>query len=849
MLRATIKSLLTHKLRLALSAVAVIIGVSFVVGSFIFGDTIRKTFTDLFEQTSADVTVMPKQQFDPGFAGGGITGAPQTLEESLVDTVRGVDGVSEAEGGIFVEGVQLVGRNGKVLGSQGAPGFGVDWSGNDQLSPLTLQEGTAPQGPDEIAIDQQSAKSGDLDVGDTASVILPRGAPIKPKIVGIFKFGTSGNLAGATLTAWDHASAQELLLEPGKITEIDVLAAQGVSQEELASRVRTALADNNVVVRTQKEQAEENSNDIEQGLSFINYVLLAFAGIALFVGAFIILNTFSMLVAQRTRELALLRAVGASRRQVTRSVLLEALAVGIVGSTLGLVGGLGMAYLLKAAFGAAGLELTTGALVFAPRTVVAAYLVGVIVTVAAAYFPARRAARVPPVAALRDDVGMRSRPLHVRGIVGAIVTVLGVAVLAGSFAASGPGDRSSLVGIGGFVVLVGVIILAPAISRPAVHGLAAGYPRLFGTVGRLSRENAVRAPRRTAATSSALMIGLAVVGVFGVLAASIGASIDKLVDTSLGADYIVMTPSQTPFTTDVADRLRDVDGVESVAQQRYGVAQVDGKTVFVSAMDPSGLGQAVAVDFQDGNAEGLAGNGVLVDKVTADGKGWKVGDTVRVLFQSGPAELKIGGIFEPNQILGSYVVSLDTLTANGGSTRDSAVYVQAADGVDLTQLQRDLESAIAPFPNVSVQDQTEFKESQRGQVNQLLYLIYGLVALAIVIAVLGIINTLALSVIERTREIGLLRAVGMSRAQLRRMVRLESVVISVFGAALGLLIGVPIGIAFQQAIADQGIDQLAIPWFQIVLFLLIAAVIGVFAAVWPARRAAKLDVLRAVTTD
>lgn len=843
MLRATLRNLLAHKLRLLLSAVAVILGVSFVSGSLVFTDTIRKTFDDLFASVSADVTVSPETAFDPGVSG---TVSMSALPAEMVDTVRRVSGVRAAKGDVLVEGVQVIGSDRKVVGSGGAPGLGVDWSDEASLTALTIEEGRPPAAPGEIAIDSSTAAKSGYRLGDRVPLLTP-GEPMTATLVGVFRFGSSGGLAGATLTAFDTASAQGLLPEAGTFTSISVAAEEGVSNAALRDRIKAAVPPD-VAVRTKAQQTKKDASAVQQGLSFFNIILLVFAGVSLFVGSFMILNTFSMLVAQRTRELALLRALGASRSQVTRSVLGEALAVGVLGGLVGMGGGLLLAMGLKAAFKAIGLEIETGALVFQPRTALWSMVIGVVVTLVAAYLPARRASRVPPVAAMRDDVAMPQRSLRVRTAVGLLLFVAGIAALGGSLSASGR-NAASLVGAGVGLTIVAAVVLSPVLSRPAIGVLGALYPRWFGTVGRLARDNAQRNPRRTAATSSALMVGLALVGAFGVLAASINSSIGGLIDRALGSDFVVTSPQQLPFPTSVARRLEGLPQVASVTRERFGAARIDGSTEFIAAADPASIGSSISVDYSAGSAEGLQ-EGILVDEPTAVTKDLRLGDPLTLTFLGGSeATLRVAGIYEPNGALGKYVISLRTWEANGGDLRDSFLYVNLADGAEADRAEPLLRKALADYPNLELLDQSGFKEQQRGQVNQLLFLIYALLALAILIAVLGIVNTLALAVIERTREIGLLRAVGMSRRQLRRMVRLESVVISLFGAALGLLLGVLFGVLLQRSLAGQGIDRLAVPYASLLGFLAVAGVIGVLAAIWPARRAARLDVLRAVTTE
>ncbi len=843
MLRATLRNLMAHKLRLLLSAVAVVLGVSFVSGSLVFTDTIKRTFDDLFASVSADVTVSPKTAFDAGFSG---TTTTATLPAATVDSVLAVDGVRAAVGDVSVEGVQVIGKDGKVVGTGGAPGIGVNWTDEKDLTALTITSGSPPVSSDQIAVDEDTAAKSGYSLGDQVRVLTPT-EPRTTTLVGIFRFGSSGGLAGATLVAFDTSTAQNLLPAPDTFTSVSIAAQQGVSDATLRDRVRAALS-SDVAVRTKKAQTKESSGAIQTGLNFISIVLLVFAGVSLFVGTFMILNTFSMLVAQRTRELALLRALGASRRQVTRSVLGEAFVVGLVGGLLGMGAGLLIAKGLQGAFKAFGLEIDAGGLVFQTRTAVWSMVIGVGVTLVAAYLPARRASRVAPVAAMRDDVAMPTRSLRWRTVIGAVLAAVGVASLVASLSASGQ-EAASLVGLGVAMTIVGAIVLSPVLSRPAIGVLGALYPRVFGTVGRLARDNAQRNPRRTAATSSALMVGLALVGAFGVLAASINTSIGGLIDRALGADYVVSTAQQQPFSASVADELEALPDVASVTRERFGAVQIDGSTSFVAALDPSSINDSLAIDFTAGSVTGLA-DGLLVDQPTAESKALSVGDRVPLKFLDGSADtLPVAGIYEPNGALGSYVMSLDTWERNGGDTRDAFLYLNLKQGVAAAQAQPSIDKVLAGYPNLDLLDQAGFKDQQRGQVNQLLFLIYALLALAILIAVLGIVNTLALSVIERTREIGLLRAVGMSRRQLRRMVRLESVVISLFGAALGLLLGVLFGVLLQRSLSSQGIETLSIPVWSLLAFFVVAGVIGILAAIWPARRAARLDVLRAVTTE
>jgi putative ABC transport system permease protein len=554
-----------------------------------------------------------------------------------------------------------------------------------------------------------------------------------------------------------------------------------------------------------------------------------------------------MLVAQRTRELALLRALGAGRGQVTRSVLAEALVLGVTGSTLGLLGGFGIASALRALFSSFGLTLD-GSLVLSSSTVAWCYSLGVLVTLLAAYLPARRAAATPPVAAMREDHVAAERSLRRRTVAGTGLALVGAASLAVSAASDGTG-AAQLVGLGGLALVLAAIALSPVLARPFARSVGAVLPRLWSTPGHLARENAQRNPRRTAATASALMVGLALVSAFSILGASANASVDKLIDTAVRADYVVSTAVGQPFTPEVAERLRAVDGVQAVSQERFGQALIGGTETLVAAVEASALDRTLALDFEDGGSSGLDGAGLLVDAPTAEGRGWEVGDTVELVSATGQtAELTVGGVFAANQAVGPAVVSLETWTASGGDSLDRYVFVDVSDGADTASVRTSLEAALEPYPVVTLKDRDEFAGEQKGQVDQVLLLINALLVLSVLIAVLGIVNTLAMSVLERTREIGLLRAVGMTRGQLRRMVRLESVLISVYGSALGLGLGGLLGTSLTRALSEQGITELVVPGGRLALFLALGAGIGVMAAVWPARRAARMQVLDAIAT-
>lgn len=846
MFRVALRNLRAHKVRLLLSLLAVVLGVAFVSGSFVLTDTLKKTFTDLFTQVSSDVTVSPAPAF-PGANDNSDAGA--TLPATLVDTISKVPGVAAADGGIFVNGVQVIGSDGKQVGTSQAPKFGLDWNGNEALSPLRLVEGVGPTAAGQIAIDSQTAEKGGIKVGDTVTVLTPTSSG-KNDVVGIFRFGTTGNLAGASLTAFDQATAEKLLTSPGQITTVDIKAADGVTQDELAKRIKEVVPAG-VLVQTGQETADQSAESLNAGFKFFNILFLAFAAIALLVGIFLILNTFSMLVAQRARELALLRALGAARSQITSSVLIEAFFVGLVGAIVGIVVGLGLAVGIKGAIAAFGIELPSGPLVILPRTIVIGLLVGVVVTVVAAFPPARRASKVPPVAAMRDDVSIPLRSLHRRTIAGAIITVLGIlALVVGAMSDSGS-QGASLVGLGVLVTLLGVAVIAPVMARPFVRLLGAPIKRVTKITGRLAVDNAARNRRRTASTASALMIGLAVVSTFAILAASISASTDATVDRNIGADFIVQPTNFATggFSPAVTTAIAGVDGVKSVTSSQVIPAQINGKSADVTEIDPTNANDAVKLTFSAGSWASLTSGTALLDNQTATNDGIAVGDTVKVIFPSKTGTLKVVGLYDSAGFLSGYAISPPTARAGDVPSKPDTLFVNVDSATTAAAVRPAVDAALAAYPNVKVQDQSEFKAQIRQQINSLLGVIYVLLFLSILIAVLGIVNTLALSVIERRREIGLLRAVGMSRRQVRSSVRQEAFLISVFGGVLGVVLGLAFGLSLQHVLANQGLDVLSIPVGQLLIFVVVAGVVGVLAALWPAWRGARTDVLSAITTE
>ncbi len=847
MLRATLKGVLAHKVRLLLTALAVVLGVGFVAGTYVLTDTLNATFDNLFDEVTQGVDVSVRAQ--SGFGDDtSFRASRDTVPQELRAVVAAVDGVRSADGAL-VGYAQYVDKEGNAIATGGAPTLGVNWTDVADLNPLRLRAGRAPRAPAEVLMDAGTAKAHDFEVGDQVRVLF-EGPPEEFTVVGVAGFGAADNLAGATLAVFDTPTTQRVLDKVGRFDTIDVLGDGTASPLDLRARVQAALPDGYEAL-TGAQVADEQSKQIQQALGFINTFLLVFAGISLFVGAFIILNTFSILVAQRTRELALLRALGASRGQVLTSVVGEAAIVGVVASAAGIGLGILVALGLQALLGAFGIDLPGGGLVVKPRTIVVSMMVGELVTVIAAVGPARRASRLPPMAALSGagtDVG---GSLRRRTVAGAVVTAGGIASLAaGLFGEAG----IQLVGVGAALSFVGVALLTPLLVRPMASGLGRPLPRMFlvrGISAKLARQNALRNPRRTASTAAALTIGLGLVGCMAVLAASIVESAAGIIDKALAADYIVSTDQFAPtISSEVARRLSEEAELGAVTGLKQSEFKVNGSATSLYAGDPGTLPRLLNIEMVTGEVASLGPGDVIIETETAKDDGLGIGDFLPVTFaRTGDRQLRVAGTYERNQLLGNYTVSTDTYLENFTENLDFVVLTKAASGVSPAAARAAVDRVAADFPNVAVRDQVEFKAEQKRQINQALGLVSALLGLAIVIAFLGIVNTLALSVFERTRELGLLRAVGMARRQVRAMIRGESVIISVMGAVIGLAVGVLFGWALVFALSGDGLDELVVPVGQLLTYVVVAGLLGVLAALFPARRAARLDILQAISHE
>lgn len=845
MLRASWKSLLTRKLRLLMSAVAVILGVAFVAGSLIFTDTLGKSFDGIMAGSVGDVVVRPVGADDMQQQ------SSKTLPGSLVKELEGTKGAARVDGNVVNYGTFVVSKKGKLIGGNGAPGIAVNHTGGPAahgVEAATIVKGHWPQKPGEIALDPRTYEQAGYFLGETINLISSGPEPrLQAKLVGVMKF--AGSMAGASLSVFETNDAQRLFHDgKNEFSDIWVTADKGVSQEDLRAAVAAKLPQG-VEAVTGDAQAKAAATQIQEALGFINTFLLVFAAVALVVGSFLIINTFSILVAQRSRELALFRALGASRRQVGRSVLFEALVIGLIGSAVGLVLGMVLAMGIKVLFGSLGLDLSDAGLALQPRTVIASFAIGTIMTLLAAYLPARRAGSVPPIAAMRDDAAAAEGGLHRRVLVGSAMTVLGVVLLGLGLFASLP-KPTYWVGAGIFFIVIGVALISPLVGRPLIAVVGWFYQRVFGAVGLMAQQNAQRNPRRTAATASALMIGVTLVSMMAVFGASAKASVDKAINKEFVADYIVSNAIGQPFSATIVEDVKKLPGVGKVSPFRVASVKVNGGQQWVGGIDPVTVQELLPAKITGGSLSGLKDDEIAVSDNIAKFAHLSLGQALPVEFAGTKKNFTIGAIYVRNTLLATDVSFTNAgLVDLGVPDEYNMAYVVRAPGASAESVKTELDKSLADLPTVTVKDQGEFAAEQRAPIDQVLFLIYALLGLAVVIAILGIINTLSLSVIERTREIGLLRAVGLSRVQLRRMLRLESVVIALLGAALGVGLGLAFGIALQRSLADDGIDVLAIPVGQLVAFVVLSGVVGVFAALWPGWRAGRLDILRAVTTD
>ncbi|MFP3900465.1 MAG: ABC transporter permease [Acidimicrobiia bacterium] len=834
-----------HARRLVATSLAVVLGVAFLTGTQVLSSTLRDNFNELFAEVNAGTDVVVRSATDLGMD------APRGLiDRSLVDRVAEVEGVAALEPVVSGYG-QLLGADGDAIGGNGPPQLAGSWTTNPDLNPYRLAEGRAPAGDDEVVVNRGAAEDGDLAIGDTTTLLTPE--PVEVTIVGVATFGDEDGLGGVTFTAFALDDAMEHIAGSADgVSSIAVQATDGTSQEDLAARVGEVLP-RGVEAITGESVADEATDDIAATfLDMLTTFLTVFAGIALLVATFSIYNTFSIIVAQRTRQAALLRALGAARAQIARSVVGEALVVGVVASLVGLAAGIGVAGLLKGLFDAAGFALPAGGIVVTGATVAAGLGVGVIVTLVAGVAPAVRAGRVAPLAAVREAATERTSPSRWRLVAGAVLAAVGV--VATMLAALGDDDMLVVVGVGAALTVVGAVVLGPVAARPVAALLGAPVARLRGMTGALARQNALRNPRRTAGTASALMVGIAVVTLFTVFAASLQASLDRTVDRSFGGDLVVTTG---PFggggiSPRLASEVGDLPEVELAVGIGQGAAQVEGDTKQLSVADPGELATVLDLDPSRGSVADLRAGEMAVSDATAEANGWRTGDTVAVTFADGQTEdLRIGATYASDDLAGGYLLPRSVWSPHAVQDIDSLVIVEASDGTTVAEADAAVTRVADRFGGPDVEDREEFASTITAGVDMMLTVVYALLALAIVIALMGIANTLSLSVHERTRELGLLRAVGQTRRQVRAMVRWESMIVATFGAVGGIALGVFLGWALVQAVgtASGGLGVFALPAGRLALVLAVGGLAGVLAAVRPARRASRLDVLAAIAAE
>lgn len=847
MVRATIRGIVAHRVRLVLSLVAIVLGVAFVAGTYVLTDTLDRSYDGLFRDTYADVDVVVRLEGQSG-----PEGTRERFAESVVDEVARVPGVASAHA--VVQGfAQFVDRDGEAIRKGGAPTLAISWAQDGARGPLRLigRDSRPPEGPDEVAMDVDTARAHGFAVGDRVRVLLT-GPAREFRISGLFGFADRIDLGAVTFAAFDPDTAQEAVGAPGQVDAVNVVVEPGETVDAVRSRVARAVGPGYSVV-VAADAADDAGAAVRDVVQVLTAFLLAFAGVGVVIAALLVFNTFTIVVAQRARELGLLRVLGASRAQVIASILAEAVVVGVVGSVIGLVLGVVGATALLALVEELGFDIPDVGVVVSARTVVMAGGIGVVVAVLAALWPALRASRARPLEAFDDT------PAAPRGVsvlrVGLGLALLLAALLVLQVGLDQTEGARRLTGDLGWVAVGVVVLLASvAVLLAAVAGPVAGA---LGRVGArrspsaaLARENVVRNPRRTAATAMAMVIGLTVVTAVAVFGSSAKASVRRAVDGGIRADVILKAEQFAGFSPEVAERVSEVPGVRAVSPLQFRKVRIHGNEETVASATAPGLAPTVDLELAAGEVASLGDDGILVHEDAADDYGFALGDTVLVQMSRGYYPLTVGGIYRQADFTGglpiSWIVPRDVyLEGFGTDEQDTLVYVRAAGDPDAAAARID-RALRRDFPNVEVLTRAEYRAEQGRAIDRFLAVSVALLLLAEIIAVLGIVNTLALSVFERTREIGLLRAVGMARDQVRTMVRREAVVIAGFGALVGIGVGLVWGWVFVRALGSQGLTVFAVPWWLVASFLVVALLAGVVAAWLPARRASRLDVLEAI---
>lgn len=861
MWRATIRGLFARKVRLALTALAIVLGVAFVSGTYVLTDTLKRSFGQVFSQTAAntDLVVRSAAPFDADRGAGGAFFSPRTrMPDQVVATVAGVGGVAEAGGSLLGSAPLIEADGSDTIASAGVPSLGFSWASPDgAVGPLrVVDDGVSrpPQRDGEVAIDLGTAQREGFELGDDVVVVTADGA--EPfEVVGFFSIGDSSDFGALTVVAFDPATAEVVFDAEGLVDQVlvnvDPDTTPAIVQRDLARQLGPGFE-----VSLATDVAAEIQQPVDEFLDTLNNALLGFAGVGLLVGAFIIFNTFTILVSQRTRELGLLRALGASRRQVIGSVVAEAAVVGLVAATAGFFAGIGLAEFLLWLLPRIGLTVPGTDAVVLGRTVVACAVVGIGVTVAAALAPALRAARTPPVAAIGNLRPTGSAPLVRRAIAGAVVFGAGIATIVFGLTAELAIEFAVAVTfVGSFVLFLGVVVIGPLFTRRMATIVGGPMPIVLGVTGTLARENAKRNPRRTSATAAALVVGLALVSLVAIFANSVKASVRSSLSNTVRADFIISAPGFTAFAPRVELIAASVPSVDDIVALRFANAQVNGRSEMIAGATVDGIDSVFSLGFTAGGTEGLDDRGVILSESDAETYGVTVGDRLAIWFpRLGPQDMTVVGVYANRRVSGAFPVDLmigmgQFEAGFGGAQQDTLVYVTAQPG-ETAQAQRDLGLVLASrFPNVEVNTIEAYRVDREAAIDQFLNVFLALLFLSEVIAMLGIINTLLLSVYERTREIGLLRVVGMTRRQVRRMIRGEAAVIAIIGSLVGVAVGLVWGWAVVTALGDRFIDQLAIPVTQLALFVVVFAAAGVIASMIPAWSASRLDVLEAIATE
>jgi putative ABC transport system permease protein len=853
LIRVALKGLLRRKLRAMLTAVAVVLGVAMVSGTYVLTDTIKAAFATVFTRVyrNTDAVITAKSAIGDESEGEEHAGAaPPALPASLLGRVRQLPSVSQASGGIS-DRAQLVGHNRKVISRGGAPALAFSHQpGAERFNPLTLANGTWPSGPADIDIDAATASKDHFSVGESIGVVA-RGPEQRFKIVGTVRFGGVSSLGGATMAVFTTATAQRIFNKQGKLDTIQVAAAHGVSPRQLVREIAPLLPAS-ARVRTGQAQAHKQTDDTNGFLDIFKSFLLAFGGVALFVGSFVIANTLSITIAQRTRELATLRTLGASRRQVLRSVMVEALVIGLVASLAGLFLGLALAKGLHALLLSFGIDLPHASTVFATRTVIVSLVVGVLITLLAALRPALRSTRVPPIAAVREGSVLPPTRLARLGAYPALATLVAAAglILLGLFGSVSTAARLLAIGVGAALLFGGVAMLAPRLVPRLARWLGAPAQRIGGSAGALARSNSIRNPARTATTASALMIGLALVTFVGVLAAGLRTHFERSVDEQFIAGYVLTaTDNFSPINVASADAARQVPAVRVVADLRAGDGRAFGSRIDVSGVSGD-IAQGVRLKWRRGGPQTPAQLGLDGTFVASDYAGENhlhVGSPLSLEVPSGARlALRVRGIFTPpkggDSPFGAVTISTTRFDQVYSDPQNLFAFINMDGGVTAANTRR-LGQALRSFPDVKLHTKAQFKKDQLQGLNTLLNVLYVLLSLSIIVSLFGIVNTLVLTVFERTRELGMLRAVGMTRRQVRRMIRYESIITALLGAALGIPLGVVLALLVGVAIKYAAFT---VPVGTLVVFVLVAIVVGLVAAIFPARRASRLNVLEAL---